>query len=44
MGLVVFDNLICCETKGKLVRAMDQVDGEKDLNRVILNEMFIAQL
>jgi len=43
--MTFFDNSVCWETNDKMVRAMDQVDEEKDpLNRVTLNVISVAQL
>ena len=43
--MAFFDNSVCCETNDKMVREMDQVDGERDpLKRVTLNDISVAQL
>jgi len=43
--MAFFDNSVFWENNDKMVRAMDQVDGEKDpLNHVTLNVISVAQL
>src|SRR6218665_1392018 len=43
--MAFFDNSVCWENNGKMVRAMDQVVEEKDpLNCVTLNVISVAQL
>ena len=39
-NMVFFDNLVCCETKDKMVRAVEEVDGEKDpLKHTTMNDI-----